>query len=273
MVAQLIVNADDFGLTPGVNRGILEAHEKGIVTSTSLMANTPGFDDAVRLARITPDLGVGFHFNLTYGVPLSPPEEIPSLVDEHGRFFFDPQWRGDISRLGENWRPEDIQKELAAQWARVSKSGLTITHIDSHHFIQNLPHVYAPLAELARKEGLPMRHTFRFPKTPDEMKALKHLFSSRETLPSDHPVTTERFIADFYYQEDGLDRLIRHLSSMEEGTTEINCHPGYVDEILPNISNWTEVREKELKVLTDESVLDLSRAEGIRFIHYGQLTE
>jgi predicted glycoside hydrolase/deacetylase ChbG (UPF0249 family) len=74
MVAQLIVNADDFGLSPGVNRGILEAHEKRIVTSTSLMANTPGFDDAVRLARSAPDLGVGFHFNLTYGVPLSPPE-------------------------------------------------------------------------------------------------------------------------------------------------------------------------------------------------------
>jgi predicted glycoside hydrolase/deacetylase ChbG (UPF0249 family) len=174
--------------------------------------------------------------------------------------------------LGENWRSEDIQRELAAQWARISKSGLTITHIDSHHFIQNLPHV-APLAELARKEGLPMRHTFRFPDNTDDKKSLNHLFSSKGTLPSDHPVTTERFIADFYYQEDGLYRLIRHLASLEEGTTEINCHPGFVDEILPNISKWTDVREKELEVLTDKRVLDLLQAEGIRLIHYGQLTE
>ena len=79
--ARLVINADDFGLSAGVNRGILAAHAAGTVTSTSLLPNLPAFDDAVRSARATPTLGIGLHFNLTTGAPVSAPDQVPSLVD------------------------------------------------------------------------------------------------------------------------------------------------------------------------------------------------
>src|SRR5256712_3264171 len=97
---QLIVNADDFGLTEQVSRGILDAHREGIVTSTTLMANGGAFDAAVTLARRSPPLSVGVHLHLTQGAPLSPPSKIPTLVDGRGRFPLSPSlfWQGNTSR-------------------------------------------------------------------------------------------------------------------------------------------------------------------------------
>ncbi|MBH8599208.1 carbohydrate deacetylase [Thermoactinomyces sp. CICC 10523] len=255
----LIVNADDFGLSDAVNRGIVEAHQNGIVTSTTIMANMPGFDNAVSLANELPDLGIGFHFNLTYGAPLLPPEEIPSLVDDQGNFR--PISRETI----ENWKTEDIAKELAAQWEKVKASGIKITHLDSHHYIQIMPSVRSLFLELAKKENLPTRHTF----TLNFQEMNMPLVSKRSELPPSHPATTEFFIGDIYFQEDRLNKLLGHLENLSEGLTELNCHPGYIDDDLKRLSALTDYRVTELQTLTHPEVKKRVQELGIQLVHFG----
>ncbi|MGA9174456.1 MAG: carbohydrate deacetylase [Thermoactinomyces sp.] len=253
----LIVNADDFGLSESVNRGIAEAHQNGIVTSTSLMANMPGFDHAVNLANELPHLGIGFHFNLTYGSPILPPEEIPSLVDDQGNF------RKISKETIETWKPEDIAKELAAQWQKVKASGIKITHLDSHHYIQITPSVQPLFLELARKENLPTRHTF-------SLQAMRlPLVSKRSELAPSHPATTDVFIGDIYFEEDRLTRLLGHLGNLKEELTEINCHPGYVDDDLKRLSDWTDYRVSELQTLTHPDVKKRVNELDIHLVHFG----
>src|SRR5262249_30986689 len=122
---RLIVNADDFGLSPGINRGIIEAHRKGVVTSASLMATGDAFDDAVLLSRAHPELSIGVHLTLVEGVPVRRPADIPSLVGPDGRFakslgaFLKVWLTGRI-------RPEDVGRELDAQVEKVLSRGVVI---------------------------------------------------------------------------------------------------------------------------------------------------
>lgn len=262
----LIINADDFGLTPGVNRGILKAHRKGIVTSTSLMVNTPGFDEAVEFAQRTPSLGVGFHFNLTTGQPLTPTlEQIPSLVDDNGFF------RSFHPGLTPNWQQNEVQIELEYQWQRIQQTDLPITHIDSHHYIQRFPQVYKPLSTLAHKQGIPMRHTFAI--QPVSQPSVTGFHSDRSALPIDHPKTTDYFIGDEYFHIDGMKRILRHLHQLQPGVTELNCHPGYVDHLLKHLSSWLQEREKELDRFTSKPLREEIKSRNIRLINYHQLHE
>src|SRR5438067_13941566 len=126
----LIVNADDFGLTSGVNRAVIEGHCHGIITSATVMTNMPGFDEAARLAREHPSLGVGLHFNITQGQPLAPASQVRSLTNARGEFL-KPRaiaWRSLAGEL----RAAEIIIELRAQIERALAAGLRLTHIDSH---------------------------------------------------------------------------------------------------------------------------------------------
>ncbi|MBX5476252.1 MAG: carbohydrate deacetylase [Clostridia bacterium] len=250
----VIVNADDFGLSASVNRGVIDAHRAGVVTSATVMANMPGFADAVRLARATPTLGVGLHVNLTYGRPLSPPELVPTLVGYDGAFFH----RDLKERALGTWREEEVAREIAEQWNRARRAGLRLTHLDSHHHVQQFPVVYACMARLANREGLPMRRTAdALPDAP--------------AVP--HPPTTDRLISDVYFTGDGRQRFLNHLRSIGSGVTELMTHPGYVDDDVRAISAWTDERAEEAKVLKDPSLVTAMNALGLRRIHYGQLAE
>src|SRR5574337_787269 len=125
---QLVVNADDFGLTEGINRGILEAHRRGILTSTTLLANGAALESAVALAIESPQLGVGIHLNLTQGRPVSDPYRVPSLVDEGGCFFGGPASLARRILLGKV-RPAEVEREFAAQIEKVRGAGLEMTHL------------------------------------------------------------------------------------------------------------------------------------------------
>ncbi len=151
----LIVNADDFGLNAAANAGIIECHRAGSVTSTTLMANAPALDEAVALAHAHPALGIGLHFNLTWGRPLSEPTRVSSLVDDAGSFLGRDQLgrRAITSRL----RAEEIALELAAQFQRLRALGIAVTHVDSHQHVHAFGPVFSAVAGLCRKEGLPMR--------------------------------------------------------------------------------------------------------------------
>lgn len=246
----LIVNADDFGLSPGVNRGIVEAYLAGGITSTTLMVNMPGFQDAMNRSRSLPHLGVGLHFNLTSGTPVSDANLVPSLVQQDGTF------RDFRLALARNER--DIEIELAAQWNRFIASGLRPTHLDSHHHIHQIfPSVYEAMTNLAIKENIPMRRS--------QM--------SDQTNPSSL-LNTQHVLLDTYEKQGDLQKLLDYLRHLPEGTTELMCHPGYTDDMLRELetSEWSNAREAELAVFRDPVIQQTIRDLDIRPIHYGMLS-
>lgn len=150
----LIVNADDFGLNAAANAGIIECFRAGSVTSTTLMANAPGFADAVALARDNPGLGIGLHFNLTWGRPLDPAGG-DALVDDKGAFL-------DRNRLGRRalfglLRRESVERELEVQFQQLRDHGIRVTHVDSHQHVHAFAPVFAAVARLCERERIPMR--------------------------------------------------------------------------------------------------------------------
>ncbi|PYE44561.1 carbohydrate deacetylase [Paenibacillus barcinonensis] len=246
----LIINADDFGLSPGVNQGIVEAYQAGGISSTTLMVNMPGFSDAIRLARLHSELGVGLHFNLTYGRPVSDVRHVPSLVQKDGCFH-------PISETGSR-ELREIEIELLAQWERFIASGLYPTHLDAHHHLhQVFPDVYKAMAQLAIKENIPMRRLQQ-----------PHHWSGDPAL---LPTTVDQVLLDTYEAENGLQKLLGYLHNLPQGSTEIMCHPGYVDEPLQAMSKLTSQRESELAVFGNLAVSRTIQALGIRLIHYGLL--
>src|SRR5215472_13323215 len=129
-MTKLIVNGDDFGFARSVNTGILRGHREGILTSTTIMANGPAFDDAIEIALANPSLGVGCHVAVVDGLPISPPADIPSLLSSDGRL---PGTVTELARkLGRVIRVRDVEREIGAQVQRVIDAGITPTHLDTH---------------------------------------------------------------------------------------------------------------------------------------------
>ncbi len=146
-----MINADDFGLLPEVNRAVIEVFRAGSLTSATLMVNAAGTDEAVDLARRHPGLAVGLHFTLTQGRPVSAPDRVPSLVDAEGVFWR----RTDFERrlLCGRIRREDVARELNAQLTAFRATGLPISHIDSHHHVHMFPPVFGAALAAARSNG------------------------------------------------------------------------------------------------------------------------
>src|SRR2546427_12450295 len=152
---RLVVNADDLGLTVGVNDGIFDAHDLGILTSASLFANAPATVDAIRRARSRPSLGIGVHLALVDGVPALPAASVPSLVGADGRFR--PSWKPFVvDALRGRISPADVERELTAQIERVVGAGITPTHLDAHKHVHGYPPVFAIVARLAVRFRVPV---------------------------------------------------------------------------------------------------------------------
>ena len=221
---QLVVNADDFGFTADVNRGIVEAHRRGIVTATTLMANGSAFEDAVRLARDTPTLDIGCHLVLIGGNSLlsgKPYPQTPAELLAH--------------LLGHEIRPYE---ELAAQVRRIMDAGIRPTHLDAHKHTHLAPPVLDAVARLADEFGIRwVRQPFDFP-----LKALRAGVPRFKRMTSDalgllrrrfHRVlerhgcrTTDHFAG---FQVTGRFRtpeLVKMLALLPDGSTEFMCHPG-----------------------------------------------
>ena len=151
----LIVNADDFGLNAAANAGIIECHQAGSVTSTTLMANAPALEDAVALAHAHPELGVGLHFNLTWGRPVAEPSRVSSLIAANGEFH----GRDALGRraLTGRLKADEVAVELEAQLQRLRSLGIAPTHVDSHQHVHAFAPVFSAVAALCERERLPMR--------------------------------------------------------------------------------------------------------------------
>ncbi len=247
----LIVNADDFNLTEGVTRGILEAHRRGIVTSTTVMVNLPGLERSRDLAREVPRLGLGLHLNLTFGPSVSPAGELSSLIDGAGLFLRDPD------RLGKVGDPSEIRKELSAQATQFEAIfGHRPTHLDTHHHVHRHPRVFEVVLDLAAALGIPLRAL-----TPEMAQQIR----------SRHLLTVDRTVGDVgpeaYWTSE---RLLAVLATLPEGLTELICHPGYADASL-SISSYCGQRELELRALCDPSVQSALVSAGVHCIGYCDL--
>ncbi len=243
---RLIINADDFGLAPGVNRAIVELGQAGALSSTTLMAAAPYFSPAVHMAFAQPRLAVGCHLVLVDGSPCLHPGEVPSLLDPLaassfratvGSFFAD-LLRGRI-------REQEIEAEAIAQIRRIQSSGLTVSHIDSHKHLHAFPRVLAPLLRAARHCGV---YCVRNPFEPwwslratrpagtwrrmqvHTMRTQRRAFSR---LIMEHSVTTADGSIGLLatgFLDDSVLRSLLH--AMPPGTWELVCHPGYNDQAL-----------------------------------------
>jgi len=281
---RLIVNADDFGLTSGVNRGILEAHSRGIVTSATLMACGRKFDEAASLASQVPDLSVGCHVVLVDGAPTMNSADVPSLVTSRGQAFRQSllhfAGRATTGRL----HPDEIEAEITAQIRKLQAVGIRVSHLDSHKHTHMFPAVFEPLLRAAKACGIrAVRNPFEplvFAtngnwKRRYKLRMLRRYQSAFAThLAAAGMKTPDGCIGIVATGGLTLETFTSLIENLPEGTWEFVSHPGYNDAELDTvITRLRDSRDKELAILTSERVRNLLQKEGFELISYRQFTE
>lgn len=246
MLRRLVVNADDFGFTVGVNRGIVQAHREGILTATTLMANGEAFDHAVELARENPRLDVGCHLMLVQGDSVLTGKSLPRTLGELLRAVA-------LGRI-------PIYEELAAQVRKIVAAGLRPSHLDTHKHTHLLPPVLEAVARISQEFDVPwVRRPFDFPLDAGGVPLSKRLVSRglgflrrrfHRVLTAHGCRTTDHFAG---FQLTGRFRtgeLVSLIRQLPEGTTEFMCHPGHVDAALEGaVTRLVESRQHELDAL------------------------
>lgn len=260
MQKKLIINADDLGLSEEVNRGIFTAHHQGIVTSATLMVTMAGVEHALEGIRGS-RLDVGLHIDLSWGRPIAPPAEIPSLVGADGRF---PGKKPLLKKLmlGQI-RPRDLEREIDAQVKCFRKTGLALFHADVHQHFHGFPVIMKALAKTARAERIPFLRFVNEPSwtTPASTMIYLMFCLSRRHFPgccraADH------FLGLALTGRLNRETLMVQLEKVQPGLTELMCHPGFNDPALAALSRL-QSRETELAALTDTRVRDTVAAQGI----------
>jgi len=285
-VRRLIVNADDFGLTSGVNRAITEGNRSGIVTSATLMANARVSDAAIDLAKMQPSLKTGCHVVLIDGVPLA--ENLPSLTNGSSRFRTSLK-QFAIAAVRKQIAVEEIQREVEAQIRKIQSRGITLTHVDSHKHTHMFPHVLRPVLRASKACGI---RAVRNPFEPRRSwPAAMVLGSPGLWLRSAGVMAFQIFAAEFRraLNEEGMvstdgtvgiavtgmldqQKLLRILEALPEGTWELVCHPGYSDADLQAAgTRLTQSREIELSALTSEETRKALARHQIELISYADL--
>jgi len=284
----LIVNADDLGWTEGVNRGIAEAHRNGIVTSASLLANGAAFASGVELARTTPALGVGVHLNLSDGEPVAERELVTTILNDRGELEGKPE--SLLLKLARrSVLLDEVEREWDAQIQKVRDSGVEPTHIDGHKHVQMLPGLFEIALRLAKRHGIA---AIRISHEESSLRAalssgakqkgtvvmrqgvqargLKLLApDAREQAERAGIATADYFCGIAQTGEWTRDGILRLLETLPEGTTELMCHPGYVDaELAKSPTRLQASRQTELEILTDTGIRNLVASRGIRLIDY-----
>ena len=284
---QLIVNADDFGLTRLVSQGILDAHHYGIVTSTSLLANGEAFEEAIAMSSRAPHPGVGVHLALTQGIPVSPAFEVSTLVDVHGRLHLTAaQVLNRIVTHRISLR--EIEVELRAQIAKVLGAGITPTHLDGHKHVHVLPGISEVVIRLAQEFGIPsvrcpleelpptyLSHCLWNPRAGVFKQCLEGRvigwFARRFRLKLAQAGLN--YPTHFYgLSQTGflnVERLEEILHGLPEGASELMCHPGYVDSLLAKTgTRLLAQREIESCALMSPRIRQLAISEGVQLVSY-----
>jgi predicted glycoside hydrolase/deacetylase ChbG (UPF0249 family) len=302
-VRRLIINADDLGLTRGVNRAIFEGHCRGLITSTTLMANSQAFQDAVALAnnqlldqghsadaKRLVGLSVGCHVVLLDGSPLSPPDQVPSLILKNG----EPRFRDSLldfaaTAVRGRIREDEIEREAVAQIRKIQNAGVAVSHLDTHKHAHLFPAVLKPLLRAARACGI---RALRNPFAPLKPLAVAHLLKRpvlwkrysqtrllrgmerrfRELVDDAGMITTDGSFGVISTGSLDLDLFRCIVAAIPEGTWEFVCHPGYNDADLAAIrTRLRDSRLRELEILTSSEARDILKKNEVELISFWKL--
>ena len=280
---QLIVNADDFGLHPLINAGIIKGHQEGFITSTSLMPSAPCWQEAVRLAKENPRLGIGVHLTLVGGVPsVLPKEQVSSLLDDDGLFL--PDYVAFAKRYYSGAvKKAELEAELRAQFERALESGVNITHIDSHQHTHVLPGINSLVLKLSNEYNI---IRVRIPKEGylftggfqtgvgrligrsglsfcADMAALR-----ADSLGLRHPQHFYGMLAGGHLNAQLIANILRQLP---EGVSEIMTHPGLDSAALGKAFSWQYHWREELDAYLDVGNKALLKELGIEPVSFAAL--
>ena len=239
-MAKLIVNADDFGYSEGVNHGIISAHKNGIVTSCTVMANMPGFEHGMELIKENPTLRCGVHMTLTCYKPLL--KDHKTIVDENGNFVRRPS-----EEMIKNIDLEEVYREFKAQIEKV-RERIEITHLDSHHHVHGQEYLKPVIERIANEYNLPMRQSSdMYIDGVRNVKCVGNFYMDN--------------VKEEYFQEN-LEKL------RENEVVDLMCHPAFVDAFLLGSSSYNVQRAKEHKILTSDKVKKFLEENNFELVNY-----
>lgn len=277
---KLIVDADDFGLTRGINQGILETIEKGIVQSINVISNMPYYEEVLNLVKKYPHVSVGIHFNLVTGKPISSLEKVRSLVDEKGNFLTGANFKKKY--LKGKIKKKEISHELEEQIKALTNLGIKPTHFNFHQIKLLFPRILPLIIRITKKYKInKMRSYNRFLIT--EKPNFIYYFSRPTKIFTNFylkfltfylnkfGIKTADRIIDFgidFKNEATLDNWFFVIRNLPQGINEIRVHPGYVDEELPQFSSYLKGREREIQILTNPELKELIKKNQIELISF-----
>lgn len=283
---RLIVNADDFGLTPGINQAVITLHRAQALTSTTLMAEAPHFQQAVALALQHPSLGVGCHIVLVDGTPLSPPDTIPTLLAANSTSTFRPTLGSFVRDLFfGRIHAQQIRQEATAQIQHLQAQGIHVTHVDTHKHTHMFPRVLVPVLQAAQACGVrsirnPFEPRWSLQKTPQasplrrmEVQLLRRLRKQFLAQVAAHGLqTTDGSLG--VLATGTLDAATLHsiLQDLPNGTWELVCHPAYVDaELRATRTRLQDSRSIEVEALLATLAAQVATHANIPRIHFEDL--
>jgi predicted glycoside hydrolase/deacetylase ChbG (UPF0249 family) len=285
---QIIVNADDFGLCQGVNKGIAEAHTAGILTSATIMANMPAAEQAVEIAHKLSNLGVGVHLNLTEAKPLSQDSNVKQLLESLNKIsqfnpLSVPGKLAIISSFSTKVRIA-IEAEFTAQIQWVIERGIKPTHLDSHKHIHSFPIIFKIVCRLANRFGIPaVRYTYepgQVSKKP--WPVIYDIDGSKRAASLRMMAKINRWQNPAFFKTYALLG-VAHTGNINvdffkavslyntASIAEIMTHPGYTDGLDANATRLVEQRQVELEAICSETTKRYFKEAGIKLVHYGQL--
>jgi predicted glycoside hydrolase/deacetylase ChbG (UPF0249 family) len=292
-VPRLIVNADDFGLTSGVSRAIVEANRAGIVTSTTLMANSAAFDEAVALAKAQPQLRVGCHVVLIDGEPLTSGLKTLSCGTTAN---VAPRFKNSLKEFAlaairKRLAPAEIQSEAEAQIRKIQSAGITVTHVDTHKHTHIFPHVLRPVLKAAKACGVrtvrnPFEPTRSWPRVTVrsapglwmrvlQLKLLRRYTAEFSRAVNEEQMSTTQGTAGIIATGTlNQEILINILQGLPEGDWELVCHPGYLDADLQKAgTRLLQSRQTELQALTSAETRKVLAGKDVQLISYADLQQ
>ncbi len=274
---QIIFNSDDFGRHELINRAVEKSFGAGLLKSATIMAGGVAFEDAVAIAKKNPALGVGIHFTLANGFPVLPPEKIPTLVTAEGIFFadyvefFKRYLQGKISA-------EDIKAELAAQLEKIQRTGIILTHFDSHQHLHHFPGVLEIALDLAVAAKIPAMRVSATKILSGELGNFGQFIGrlglstlakiARYKAHKKNISTPENFSGIVAGESVTENFLLNLIENLQEGTTEVMLHPGIDNKILQNYCVWEHDFEAELAALTSQKISALLVEKNISAVNF-----
>ena len=280
---RLIVNADDFGLTSGVNRAILEAHSRGIVTSATLMANGSAFAEAVTMAGTVPRLSLGCHVVLVDGSPVLDPSQAASLLGPGQREFRRGMAGFAMQAMRGLLSPCEVEAEATAQIHKVQSSGVAVSHLDTHKHTHMFPQVLKPLLAAARScgirairnpvEPIPLMRVIAKPslwKRWTQVRGLNRVARRfRDAVRKAGLVTSDGTLGIVATGVMDMRLAQKILERIPGGTWELVCHPGYDDRDLAQAGTRLRAsRVKELEILTSPAIRELLEKHEVQLVSY-----